>query len=60
MWTLSVVVGQQGDPVPATRPGRWVMVAEFATGVVFIAALAGLIGSFLLENRQERAAQEEQ
>lgn len=59
VWTLAVVVGQQGDPVPATLPGRLVMVAGFAVGVVLIASLAGMIGSFLLENRKERAAEDD-
>jgi hypothetical protein len=59
VWTLSVVVGRQGDPVPATMPDRLVMVAGFAIGTVFIATPAGMIDSFLLENREERAASDQ-
>ena len=58
LWALSVVLAGQGDPVPATPGGRIVMVAGFAFGVVVVAALAGMIGAFLVDERRERAEQE--
>ncbi|MDP8971274.1 MAG: hypothetical protein M3N52_12430 [Actinomycetota bacterium] len=54
-WAASLVLGMQADPVPATWPGRFVMLAGFATGLVLIATLAGSLGAFLLEGRHERA-----
>jgi voltage-gated potassium channel len=59
LWALAVVIGEQGDPTPATRAGRLVMAVGFAAGAVLIATLAGTIGAYLLEGRRERAAQEQ-
>lgn len=53
IWSGSVVVGMQADPVPRGRPGQAVMLVGFATGVVVIASLAGVVGAFLLESRGE-------
>ncbi len=57
LWSLSVVLAGQGDPVPATAAGRVVMIAGFAFGVVVVASLAGTIGAFLVDDRRERAEQ---
>lgn len=54
VWSASVVVGMQADPVPATRLGQLLMIVGFAVGLVLVASLAGTIGSFLLEARDER------
>ena len=54
-WAASLVLGMHADPVPATWPGRLVMLAGFAAGLVLIATLAGSLGAFLLEGRHERA-----
>ncbi|MGN6523370.1 MAG: hypothetical protein ACTHMZ_09280 [Actinomycetes bacterium] len=54
IWSASLVLGMQADPVPPSRPGQLVMLAGFATGLVLIATLAGTLGSFLLEGRDER------
>jgi len=58
LWSLAVVLAGQGDPVPQTVGGRLVMVAGFAFGVVVVAALAGAIGAFLVDDRRERAEAE--
>jgi voltage-gated potassium channel len=55
IWSLSTVVGMQGDPLPSSAAGRLVMLAGFAVGLVLIASLAGTVGAYLLEDRQERA-----
>lgn len=55
LWSLSVVLAGQGDPVPSSVGGRLVMIAGFAFGVVVVAALAGAIGAFLVDDRRERA-----
>lgn len=55
IWAATIVVGMQAQPVPATRPGQIVMLFGFATGVVLIAALAGTLGAFLIEGRNERS-----
>jgi hypothetical protein len=54
VWSASVVIGMQADPVPATRPGQLVMLAGFAVGLVLVASLAGSLGAFLLDGRRER------
>lgn len=59
LWSLGVVVGMQGDPIPASTAGKLVMDIGFAVGAVVIAALAGTVGAFLVDNRAERAAAEE-
>ena len=51
IWSMSAVLALQADPVPATVPGRLTMLAAFAVGLVLIASLAGIIGSFLIEGR---------
>jgi voltage-gated potassium channel len=55
LWTASVVIGMQGDPVPSSAPGRAVMVLGFAFGAVVIASLAGSLGAYFLDDRRERA-----
>lgn len=56
LWSAGVVLGQQGDPVPASVGGRLAMIAGFGFGVVVLAALAGALGSLFVEQRNERAA----
>lgn len=59
LWAATTVVGMQGDPVPETTAGRLVMLCGFTVGLVLIATLAGTVGAFLLEARDERAATED-
>lgn len=59
LWSLSAVIAMQADPVPESVGGRIVMLAGFAVGLVLIASLAGSVGSFLIEERRERASAEE-
>lgn len=58
LWSLSVVLAGQADPLPVTAGGRIVMIAGFAFSVVVVAALAGAIGAFLVDDRRERAEQD--
>lgn len=55
LWSASTVLAMQGDPIPESAAGRLVMLAGFAVGLVLIAALAGTVGAYLLEDRRERA-----
>ncbi len=55
IWSLGVVIGMQGDPVPESLGAQLVMLAGFAFGLVVVASLAGTIGAFLVEERRERA-----
>ncbi|MBD0283334.1 MAG: hypothetical protein ICV69_14255 [Thermoleophilaceae bacterium] len=56
LWSAATVVALQGDPVPNSVGGRIAMIAGFAVGVILVASLAGVIGSFLVDERRERAA----
>ncbi len=58
LWSFSVVLAGQGDPVPASLGARVVMVLGFAFSVVVVAALAGAIGAYLVDERRERAEAE--
>lgn len=58
LWALTTVIALQGDPVPASVGGRIAMIAGLVLGLVLVAALAGVIGSFLVDERRERAAHE--
>jgi voltage-gated potassium channel len=58
LWSAASVIAMQADPVPATWIGRLVMLAAFAVGLVLVATLAGTVGAYLLEERQERAQAE--
>lgn len=58
LWSLSVVLATQGDPVPVTVLGRLAMNAGFVFGLVVIAGLAGLLGAFFVDDRRERAARD--
>ncbi|MBD0291474.1 MAG: ion transporter [Thermoleophilia bacterium] len=58
-WAFSVVLALQGDPVPGTAGGRMAMLAGFVFGLVVVASLAGTIGAYFLEERRERASQEQ-
>ncbi len=55
IWSATTVVALQGDPLPETPAGRLVMLGGFAVGLVVVAALAGTVGAYLLEERRERA-----
>ena len=55
LWSLAAVVAMQADPVPASVGGRIVMLVGFGIGLILIASLAGVIGSFLIDERRERA-----
>ncbi len=59
LWAGGVVLAQQGDPVPESAAAHVAMLVGFAWGVVVIATLAGSLGAFFLDDRAERAAQEE-
>jgi len=54
VWSASVVVGMQADPLPATGLGQLIMIVGFVVGLVLIASLAGTIGAFLFDARGER------
>jgi voltage-gated potassium channel len=56
LWAVATVVALQADPVPASVGGRIVMLLGFVIGLILIASLAGVIGSFLIDERRERAA----
>ena len=58
LWAAATVIALQGDPVPQSTGGRVMMIAGFAIGLVLVASLAGMIGSFLVEGQQERVAAE--
>lgn len=51
LWSFSVVLAQQGDPVPNSGGAHIVMLVGFAVGLVIIASLAGTLGAFLVEQR---------
>lgn len=54
LWSASVVLAMQGDPVPETTGARLVMITGFAFGLVIIGTLAGTVGAFFLDDRRER------
>lgn len=56
LWAVASVVALQADPVPTSLGARIVMLFGFAIGLILIASLAGVIGSFLVDERRERAA----
>lgn len=58
LWSLSAVIAMQADPVPESVGGRVVMLLGFLIGLVLIASLAGVVGSFLIDERRERASSE--
>jgi voltage-gated potassium channel len=58
MWSLGVVVGNQGDPVPHSRAAQLTMDFGFGFGLAIVASLAGAVGAFLVDDRRERAAAE--
>lgn len=45
--------------MPASVGGRLVMLAGFLVGLTLVASLAGVVGSFLIEERRERADAEQ-
>jgi voltage-gated potassium channel len=53
LWALATVLGMQGDPVPHSVGAHIVMLVGFLVGLVVIASLAGTLGAFLLEQRDE-------
>lgn len=58
IWSATAVIALQGDPNPATPLGRLAMLAGFVVGLILVAALAGTVGAYLLEERRERAERE--
>lgn len=58
LWSLSTVIAMQADPVPESVGGRIVMLFGFLLGLILIASLAGVVGSFLIDERRERASAE--
>ncbi len=60
LWSLSAVIAMQADPVPASVGGRVAMLIGFLLGLVLIASLAGVVGSYLVDERRERASTEEE
>ena len=58
LWSASTVIAMQGDPLPQTALGRVIMLAGFAMGLVVVASLAGTVGTYLFEERRERAEAE--
>lgn len=59
LWSITAVVALQGDPRPESTGARIAMLAAFACGLVIVASLAGTVGAFLIEDRQERAASDD-
>jgi voltage-gated potassium channel len=57
LWSLATVLALQGDPVPSSLGAELVMILGFILGLVLIASLAGVIGSFLVDAGQERRAE---
>ncbi len=58
IWGLAVVIALQGDPVPQSTGARIAMLLGFVAGLVIIASVAGMVGTYLIEERRERAAAE--
>ena len=56
LWAATTVLALQSDPVPVSTGARIVMLVGLALGLVLVASLAGTIGSFLVDERRERAA----
>jgi len=54
LWASAVVLALQGDPVPRDTAVHVAMLGGFAVGLVVIATLAGSLGAYLLEARDER------
>lgn len=59
LWGFSVVLALQGDPAPTSAGARVVMLAGFVFGLVVVASLAGTIGAYFVEERRERAGDED-
>lgn len=58
LWSAGTVIGMSPTFTPHSRLAQLVMVLGFVIGVVVVTALAGTLGSFLLDSRAERAADE--
>lgn len=52
LWSATAVIGMQGDPIPATIPGRLTMLAGFIWGLVVLGALAATIGTYLVDRHR--------
>ena len=55
LWSVAVVVAQQGDPVPASTGAHVAMLVGFGWGVLVFATVAGALGAFFIDDRRERA-----
>lgn len=53
LWSASVVVAMQGDPVPASLGAHLAMLFGFAFGLVVVASLAGALGAFFMDAQRE-------
>lgn len=53
LWAIAVVMALQGDPIPTSVGAHIVMLLGFAFGLVIIASLAGTLGAYFVENREE-------
>lgn len=58
LWSARTVLAAQSDPLPASALGQLLTLAGFAVALILVATLAGTIGAYLLEERNERAAAE--
>lgn len=54
LWAVTTVVALQADPVPESTGARIVMVVGLVIGLIVVASLAGVVGSFLIEARDEQ------
>lgn len=54
LWSLATVLAMQGDPVPSSAAGELVMISGFVLGLILVASLAGIIGSFLVDAAREK------
>lgn len=56
IWSATAVIALQGDPVPVSVGGKIAMIIAFLVGLVLVASLAGVIGSFFVDARRERSS----
>jgi voltage-gated potassium channel len=56
VWSATTVIAMQGNPVPGSPAGQILMIVGFLIGLVLVASLAGVVGTFLVDERKERAS----
>lgn len=59
LWSAATVLGMSPTITPKPALAQLVMLLGFVAGLVVITALAGVLGSFLVESRTERASTQE-